>query len=363
MICPKCNLANSDDAKICSHCGASLGASAGNPPLSAAASAAGGGAGATATAAAAAGATAAAGSAAGARGATWAKGATPLAGFIERMKNILLNPKGEWPVIERESTSIAQLYTGYVLPLTAFAAVMSFVRMSIIGASMPFGGTFRISIYDGLTMMVVRLIASLIGVLLIGLIINGLAPTFAGQRDNRQALKTAAYAFTPAWLASVFLLLGGLGALLQLLAAIYGIYLLYLGLPVLMKCAREKAVGYTATVVICTIVLAVVFGVLNRATGGFGGYASFSAASMQSAQQRRAAAALRNAVGDALGTDQKSKEHLSAAVDRLAEIRRQLQEQAKQQQGQQTQPGAEPVTAAPAAMPAAATEATQPQAN
>ena len=56
--------------------------------------------------------------------------------------------------------------------------------------------------------------------------------------------KTAAYAFTPGWLASLFVLIGGLGALLPLLAGLYGIYLLYLGLPTMMKCPQDKAFGY-----------------------------------------------------------------------------------------------------------------------
>jgi len=41
----------------------------------------------------------------------------------------------------------------------------------------------------------------------------------------------------------------------------------------MMKCPQEKAVGYTAAVVVCTILLGVAFGILNRATGGFAGYA------------------------------------------------------------------------------------------
>ena len=72
--------------------------------------------------------------------------------------------------------------------------------------------------------------------------------------------KTAAYAFTPGWLASLFVLIGGLGALLPLLAGLYGIYLLYLGLPITMKCPEDKAFGYTAAAVVCTILLAVAFG-------------------------------------------------------------------------------------------------------
>jgi hypothetical protein len=161
-------------------------------------------------------------------------------------------------VIETEPTTILQLYKGYVIPLAAFSALMAFVRMSVIGVSF-----FRVPFFAGLTFALVNFVMGLLGLYVVGWIIDVLAPTFAGQRDRRQAVKTAAYVFTPAAIGSVFGLLGfGLGTLLQLAAAIYGIYLLNLGLPVLMRSPREKAPGYTAAVIVCVILLFVVIGIV-----------------------------------------------------------------------------------------------------
>jgi hypothetical protein len=161
-------------------------------------------------------------------------------------------------VIETEPTTILQLYKGYVIPLAAFSALMSFVRMSVIGISF-----FRVPFFAGLTFALVNFVMGLLGLYVVGWIIDVLAPTFSGQRDRRQAVKTAAYVFTPAAIGSVFGLLGfGLGTLLQLAAAIYGIYLLNLGLPVLMRSPREKAPGYTAAVIVCVILLFVVIGIV-----------------------------------------------------------------------------------------------------
>jgi hypothetical protein len=42
-----------------------------------------------------------------------------------------------------------------------------------------------------------------------------------------------------------------------------GLYLLYLGLPRVMKCPQEKAMGYTAVVVLSAIVLTVVTGAIG----------------------------------------------------------------------------------------------------
>ena len=53
-------------------------------------------------------------------------------------------------------------------------------------------------------------------------------------------------------------------AILGIFAALYGLYLLYLGLPALMKAPQDKAVAYTAVVVVCAIVLSIVLGLSER---------------------------------------------------------------------------------------------------
>ena len=50
---------------------------------------------------------------------------------------------------------------------------------------------------------------------------------------------------------------------IALLAALYGLYLLYLGLPMLMKAPQEKAIGYTAVVVVVAIVVMMVIGAVS----------------------------------------------------------------------------------------------------
>jgi hypothetical protein len=186
-----------------------------------------------------------------------------LSGLLKRAKNILLAPKTEWSVIEAEPMTPAQLYTGYVMPLAAFVALISLVHMSIIGAGLP-----RISFTSGLATAALMFGFLLVGLFLVALIINGLASYFGGTPDQRKALKVAAYAFTPAWLATVFSLLPTLSTPLQLAAGIYGIYLLALGLQVLMKSPEDWALGYTATVVLSTILLGVAFGIISAAVGG-----------------------------------------------------------------------------------------------
>jgi hypothetical protein len=53
-----------------------------------------------------------------------------------------------------------------------------------------------------------------------------------------------------------------------MLASLYGLYLLYLGLPKLMKAPKEKAFGYTAVTILCAIVLFIVVGAISGAVAG-----------------------------------------------------------------------------------------------
>jgi hypothetical protein len=56
--------------------------------------------------------------------------------IVDRVKAILLTPKSEWLVIERESGDPTYLFTNYVAILAAIpAAVCGFVGTSIIGRS------------------------------------------------------------------------------------------------------------------------------------------------------------------------------------------------------------------------------------
>jgi hypothetical protein len=317
MNCPKCAQSVPSDARFCGNCGQQIDSGAGRAQSESAPPGASVGDFGLATPAAA---------AAGAAPSGYPEaGAQALPRLIERIKNIVLTPRSEWPVIEAEPTSVAQLYTGYVVPMAAFAAVMSFVRISVIGVSLPFGGTIRTPPASGLVSCVVTFILGLIGLYLVGFIINMLAPTFAGGRNQRQALKTAAYALTPAWLGTALTFLP-LGTLLQLIAGIYGIYVLYLGLPVMMRSQQDKAGGYTAAVVACTILVGILFGVAGAMVGGAARMAGIpSAASYDSHSPQAAAAAadqagavLGNAIGGVLGTDQKGKEGLANAFSNLA---------------------------------------------
>jgi hypothetical protein len=180
--------------------------------------------------------------------------------LIDRVKRILLSPRTEWEVIDAEPTTPAQLYTGYILPLAAIGPIAQIIGYSVFGISVPFMGTYRVPMGSAITSGLVTYVLSLVAVYVLALIIDGLAPTFNGQRSQIQALKVAAYSSTASWVAGIFALIPGLRLLTIL--GLYSLYLLYLGLPIVMKAPREKATAYTVVVLLAAIVLFMLIGVV-----------------------------------------------------------------------------------------------------
>ena len=182
------------------------------------------------------------------------------AGLVDRVKNILVTPKTEWPRIDAEPASIASIYTGYVLILAAIGPVAMLIGQQVFGIG-AFGYTWKPSIGSSVATAVLSYILSLVAVYVSALVINALAPTFGGTQDQVKAFKVAAYASTAGWLAGIFGIIPML-AWLALIGALYGLYLLYVGLPILMRVTQDKAIGYIVVVIVVNIVLYFVIAML-----------------------------------------------------------------------------------------------------
>jgi len=182
------------------------------------------------------------------------------AGLVERVKGLLLTPSREWERIDGEPATIQSLYVGYVCILAAIPAIASLIGSTVFGHG-AMGITYRPSIMTSLGAAVTTYVLSLLSVAVTALIIEFLAPTFGGTKDRLQAFKVAAYFPTAAWVAGVFNLIPML-TIVGVIGALYSLYLLYQGLPRLMRTPQDKALPYTAVVIIAAVVLYTIIGAI-----------------------------------------------------------------------------------------------------
>jgi len=177
-------------------------------------------------------------------------GGASTTGLVERVQNMIMKPAAEWDVVAGEPATVGSIYTGYAMILAAIPAVATLLGSILFAHMNPVA-----AVVTG----VVGYVLALVGLFITSFIVDALAPSFGGTKNQVQALKLVAYANTAAWVAGVLNIIPILGALASLVGGIYSLYTLYLGLPKLMKNPADKTLVYfIVTLVVAVVVYAVI---------------------------------------------------------------------------------------------------------
>ncbi|HYI48922.1 MAG TPA: Yip1 family protein [Allosphingosinicella sp.] len=156
--------------------------------------------------------------------------------LITRAINILTKPTAEWRVADAEATSVGRLIGGYAVILALIAPIAM-----LIGAFI--GGVFayRVDVGMLIKLLLVVYVISLATPVLLGFIIDALTTNLGGTKNSVQAMKLAVYSGTAFWVAAIILILPDLWWLWLVLGVGYGGYLLWVGLPILLRVPADKA--------------------------------------------------------------------------------------------------------------------------
>jgi len=178
-------------------------------------------------------------------------------GFFARILGVLSRPSETFDLIADEPDSVPAILTGYVAPLAAVGPVCRIIGASLVGLG-PWGAGVPVPWVWSILAAVIEYVLNLGVVFLLGFVIHTLAARFDGKRDVLSAFKLAAYVLTPVYLAGVFNLVPAVGFLVW--AGLYGVYLVYAGLPWLMKVPASRNLLYTASVAVCGVAMMVIIG-------------------------------------------------------------------------------------------------------
>jgi hypothetical protein len=182
--------------------------------------------------------------------------------LIEKVKRLLLKPQDTLPVLKAEPEIIQELLK-YICILALIPTLAAFIGKAVIGVGIGDWGRFRAPVGYALITAFILYILTVGSVLLIGLIIDLLAPYFGSSRNYIGALKTAAYSSTPFMLGGVLAIFSSaVISLLWFIIALYGIYILYLALPVFMESPSEQSISYSISTIAGVIIVALVSGLI-----------------------------------------------------------------------------------------------------
>jgi hypothetical protein len=175
--------------------------------------------------------------------------------LTERAKNIITTPNTEWNTINAEIPDQGKIIMNYVLPLAGLAAIAAFIGYGLIGFN-TLGFRLR-GINWGLYQALTVLISAICSVYVTALVVDLLAPSFGSEKNFNKSLQLVAYSFTPAWIGGLLAIFPPV-ALIGALFGLYGLYLMYIGLPKLKHTPADKHTGYFVVIIIATIVVYIV---------------------------------------------------------------------------------------------------------
>ena len=145
-----------------------------------------------------------------------------------------------------------------------------FLGRWIVGIRIPFFGIHRLSLGASLFNSIITYILTVAGVWVLGKVISLLAPNFGGTRDDFKGFKVAVYSYTPFFVAGILYLIPSLAALV-FIAGLYGLYILYLGLPIVMATPKEKTMAYAIVIIVSVVVIYILVAAVSAAIlGAFG---------------------------------------------------------------------------------------------
>ncbi len=177
--------------------------------------------------------------------------------LISEIRDLFRAPLKVFTELRTTETTQSEITKTMLVYVAAIPAVAGFIGRVVIGYNVPFVGYAHVSFFSGLISAVLLFVLAIIGVYLVSFIVNGLVGNFGGERNELNAFKLTAYAFTPLFVLGLFSLIPALTGLYIL--GLYGIYLFYIGAPVLLDVPEEKTLTFTVIVSLISILITILF--------------------------------------------------------------------------------------------------------
>lgn len=182
--------------------------------------------------------------------------------FFQHIWGMVYHPKQEWDSIREEQYSISYLYTHHLCWLAAIPALSMFIGTTQMGWSISGGDYVKLSVESALPIAIAFYFALLVGVGAMAYSVYWMEKTYGSDASLDRCMVLTTFTATP-------LFMSGLAALLPILwfdvfvgmgAVAYTVYLLYVGVPIVMRIPEER--GFLFSTSVLTVGLCVLVGML-----------------------------------------------------------------------------------------------------
>ncbi len=180
--------------------------------------------------------------------------------MFDHIPGLLLRPRAQWKAIAALSDAQIKRLLPYPIVMALLPALGFYVGTTKIGWSITGVEMVRITEASAIPLVVLFYLALLGAVVFIGLLLDWMSQTYQTASFPIKGVVLMGYACTPVFLAGAFAAypIWWLDLALAIAACTYAIYLVYLGVPVMMKVPWDRGFLYASAVFTVALVYVVV---------------------------------------------------------------------------------------------------------
>ncbi len=170
--------------------------------------------------------------------------------MLSHALGLFINPRKEWERISAENCSVGKCYCSYVFLLALIPPVSGYFGTTIYGWEIGAREAVKLSPDSALMIAIAFYLVMLLGVFSMGFMIHWMAKTYGAEQSLPRCITLAAYVATPLFLVGFFELLPilWLNFVVGLPALVYSIYLLFIGVPIIMKITEEQGFLFSSAI-------------------------------------------------------------------------------------------------------------------
>ncbi|MDJ0861876.1 MAG: Yip1 family protein [Gammaproteobacteria bacterium] len=182
--------------------------------------------------------------------------------MLNHVWGLFSHPQQEWESIRDEPCTVTMCYVRHVLILAAVPAISAYIGAVQVGWSVGAEETTKLTASSALPIAIAFYLAMLAAVYVVGRLIHWMSQTFGAQTTLAQSVVLVTYTGTPLFLVGIVALypMPWVNMLFGIVALLYTVYLLYTGVPVVMKITKEQ--GFLFSSAVLTVGMVTLVGML-----------------------------------------------------------------------------------------------------
>lgn len=173
---------------------------------------------------------------------------------FNRARNLIINAKAEWNIIQSEALTKETIVKSYAIPLILLMAVCSLLGSLVMGSGLWFAIIKALGVFG----------FSYFGMHVSTIIIHELTSSFNSKKDLNTTFKLVVYSFTAQFIVSAIVYLWPPMSMLNVFG-LFSIYLFWEGSSILLETPEDNKVGF---VVVSALVIVGVFAILYLILAG-----------------------------------------------------------------------------------------------